>query len=156
MHTVTAATLLLSVTLGCSSTRERPSTTGITGEVQVLRGNHMPSPDRPAAGKDGAPRGTLEERKVYLYHTLTSNDWDHESGLKKDRGSLITETIAKGGRFEFEVPPGTYSVLVEDHGKKYCNSFTFDAAKKTMHICEVVVRQGREQIVLRVTSEAYF
>ena len=99
---------------------------GIYGTVMLRTGDCMPQVGR--RRKDGTlelpPRQnpctfTIVDREVYIYPVLGSkHTW---------RGTYLPNDVApfrivrsKNGFYEVELPAGSYSVLVEDGGKKYC------------------------------------
>jgi hypothetical protein len=99
---------------------------GIYGTITLRTGNCMPRVV--TRGEDGTlnlpPRQdpctvAVVDREVYIYPVLGSK--------YKWRGTYLPGDVAplrvvrsKNGFYEVEVPAGSYSVLVEDEGKKYC------------------------------------
>lgn len=92
---------------------------GISGNIYVKYGNNMPSPGMPA----NLGRAISCEILVYeLTHVeqATSSDNTHFANLK-------TKLVSKGrsnndGLYAIELPPGQYSVFVDDKGRLYANS----------------------------------
>ena len=92
---------------------------GIAGRVYLQRGNYMPVPGRkPNYGKPVA-------RTIWVY-ALTKRDQATADG--NFFSNIKTPLIAKAksdtlGNYSMALPPGSYSVFVEDRAKLYANSF---------------------------------
>jgi hypothetical protein len=92
---------------------------GIAGKVYLRQGNYMPSPGRKI--DNGKPVSTT----VFIYQ-LTKREQAMANGSYFDR--IQTKLIAKAqsssdGSYSVELPPGNYSVFVDDDHKLYANSF---------------------------------
>lgn len=108
------ASLTASNEAGCSHS-------GIKGHVYLVKGNQMPSPDRPPA----APAGL--ETELYI-HALTSISQvvrvESSAFYSQVNTPLITmvKTDASGA-FSVKLPPGSYSLFVKKGDKYYANIF---------------------------------
>ena len=92
---------------------------GITGIVYLKQGNQMPSP-----GRKISP-GKPVSRTVFVY-CLTQREQASTSGTYFDH--IQTKLIAKAssnteGVYAIALPPGKYSVFVEDNNRLYANNF---------------------------------
>jgi hypothetical protein len=59
------------------------------------------------------------DREIYIYSVLRSKHQWRGPYLPRDIPPLRV-VKSKNGFYEIELPAGSYSVLVEDEGKKYC------------------------------------
>ncbi len=100
---------------------------GIYGTVMLRTGNCMPQVR--IRRKDGTldlpPRQnpctlTIVDREVYIYRVLSSKHKWRGPYLPNDVAAPLRVVTSKNGFYEAELPAGSYSVLVEDDGKKYC------------------------------------
>ncbi len=98
----------------------QPTTTqGICGAVLLITGDCMPKPV-------GSPSSCTREyvsRMIYIREPATFDNM--EGRLVPYLGSntaLIAQVRSNvAGFYELELPPGDYSVFVEDDGREYCN-----------------------------------
>jgi hypothetical protein len=124
---------------------------GVKGTVLWLEGNFMPGP--------GTTSGLTEpvSREVRFYEPVTAADIVVATG----RSSTLYETIngvlvasvtsAQDGSFEVGLPPGTYSVFVEDEGDWFCN------AASAAGECPVTVTAGAfANYVIRIDYAASY
>ncbi|EHQ28154.1 hypothetical protein Mucpa_4063 [Mucilaginibacter paludis DSM 18603] len=92
---------------------------GISGKVYLKQGNYMPSP-----GKKAGP-GQAVSRTIWIYR-LTAREQARASGSYFDH--IQTKLVAKTqsdseGNYAIALPPGKYSVFVDDNSLLYANSF---------------------------------
>ena len=91
-------------------------TQGLEGNVYVIAGNQMPSPDR----KPAAPKGV---RAIVCIYELTNTDQATRPGQQPYYSAIGTKKIGQvetdaAGHFSLSLPPGRYSVFVKK-GKKF-------------------------------------
>ena len=123
------ASLTVSNEAGCSRT-------GIKGYVYLVKGNQMPSPDRPPSKPAGL------ETELYI-HTLTSLDQVKRVGITAFYSQVNTPLVTTvktdaSGAFSVKLPPGNYSLFVKKGGNYYANLFD---GKNNIYPVEVV--QGK-------------
>ena len=90
---------------------------GIRSQPRIVHRREDGTVDMPPE-RDPCTR-RLVDREIYIYSVL---------GLKHEwRGPYLPRAMpplrvvkSKNGLYEIELPAGSYSVLVEDEGKKYC------------------------------------
>jgi hypothetical protein len=92
---------------------------GITGKIYLRRGNQMPSPGQTTS------QGKPVKRTVLIYE-LTKREQATENGTHYT--NIKTKLIAKSqsndaGYYSIALPPGYYSVFVDDGDQLYANSF---------------------------------
>lgn len=115
---------------------------GIYGTITLRTGNCMPFIRE--LGQDGnfvRPRSNpchlaVVDREVYIFPLLGSRYKWGQPFLPTDM-ALSWVTRSKNGFYEIELPAGSYSVLVEHDGKKYCAR-----ANKNDEACPVTVELG--------------
>jgi hypothetical protein len=94
---------------------------GISGYVQEVSGNRMPSPDAPPA----SPRGI--RTTVYIYEPTNTGQVDR-IGTSAFYHSIRTKLIRSvktdaSGYFAIALPAGSYSLFTRIDGKFYANNF---------------------------------
>jgi hypothetical protein len=92
---------------------------GISGKIYLKQGNYMPAPGMPKN------TGKLVSKAVWVYE-LTKREQVWGNGTIFDH--IHTKLIAKAqsnaqGVYSVALPPGNYSVFINDDGKFYANSF---------------------------------
>jgi hypothetical protein len=129
---------------------------GIYGTITLRTGDCMPLSVK--EGKDGRlivpPRKnpctvTVVDRDVYIFPVLRSH-YKWGSYLPTDIAPLRTVT-SKNGFFEVELPPGSYSVLVESRGRKYCRW-----SNANHEACPATIKMGElweHQIVINQATD---
>jgi hypothetical protein len=120
-----------------------PEKLTLSGNVTELTGNCMPS----IGMKTSCSRHSIFTT-VYVY-PLTKIFGSVEKSLAES--SVVAETKANiFGKYSVAVPPGTYSVFLDDNGKKSCGSgdaFGFG--------CKVTLYEGAENLNLEITHAAF-
>jgi hypothetical protein len=102
---------------------------GIWGRVVLSEGDCMPGPDQSNCRREGS------SRRVYVLEPVKSQDMD--IARLKIPGVVVADTISDAdGFYEVEVPPGVYSVFVDERGEKYCNFFNGPPDR----VCQVEVK----------------
>ena len=112
--------------------KNKKYTSGIHGTVTLRTGNCMPGIVGLETGPDLHPCvQTKISRKIYVYLPSKIDFKTDEKTLSK----LIRTTQSDSeGNYKVDLPPGDYSVLVDDNGEKYCNRFSLD---KTLCLVQV-------------------
>jgi hypothetical protein len=113
--------IILSLSSLTASTDAGCSRSGIKGHVYLVKGNQMPSPDRPPS----APAGL--ETELYV-HALTSLDQVTRDGVTAFYTQVNTPLITTvktdaSGAFSLKLAPGMYSLFVKKGDKYYANLF---------------------------------
>lgn len=112
-----------------------PGGQGVEGVVQLMKGDFMPGPQ--------PPPGTVTpvSRKIYFHKPATAKQSQPaQTGFYR---KILTPLVAQGksgadGRFRVELPPGTYTMVVEESGALYANRFDGQGT-----IYPVVVKPGK-------------
>lgn len=103
--------------LACSSAQQRQ---GIKGQVLLISGNQLPGPENTKRIHYGV------QRELFIYElTTTSQVTQNADGFFTDvETKLITTLKTKvDGSFKLRLPPGQYSVLVQEQYGLYANLF---------------------------------
>lgn len=108
--------ILAIVILSCHNVQAQQ---GIRGKITWSEGNQMPGPDQ----KSGAAKGI--KRKILVYEVSTMEQTVQEEGFfTKVNTKLVKEAKScKNGRFRIKLPPGTYSVFVQEAKGLWANLF---------------------------------
>ncbi len=96
---------------------------GVTGQIIVLRGNHMPGvrpAEQPRSDAD-APRGAPSPNAPV--HVLHGRHMPTERIDYASNAYVGTATTDAEGRFRISLPPGNYTVLTEHDERLYLNHF---------------------------------
>jgi hypothetical protein len=106
---------------------------GITGKVLLRSGNQMPAPGEPVAEQP-------VRRRVVIFALTGQHEATFRDGLfHQITTQKVAETTSRrNGRFKIRLPPGRYSVLVQEPDGLYAN--LWDAE---MHIHPVTVAAGK-------------
>lgn len=93
---------------------------GIEGQVFLVKGNQMPSPDLPDQG-----RGRPYKTRLAIFQAAHINDVEklpEHSFYNSIHTSLVAEIETDSlGRFRHKLSPGTYSVFIIENGRYYSN-----------------------------------
>ena len=124
--------------------------TGIVGRVEIWEGNFMPPVDperrnnqiRPGAG-----------RRVRVHEPVKVEGGMAEAKRATISTPLIAEVIAdSAGRYAVAVPPGTYSVFVEEDSGWYFNGWNEAGIQGA-----VTVEKGKtSEAVIKIQTKATF
>lgn len=101
----------------------KPITQGISGTVQLRTGNCMPRTFVENPPEDPNPcRYTPVARAIYV-RQATKGISAFQNNSLPDLGALVKKAKSdKQGQYQIELPPGNYSVFVEDEGKEHCGT----------------------------------
>lgn len=112
---------------------------GIWGSVRLLEGDCMPSTDKFRC------QDKVVSRRIYILEPAKNKDMDINY-LHKE--AVIVKEVASDlhGFYQVELPPGVYSVFVDDDGKKYCNSF----GGQLDQVCQVVVKNSPVEFNIQI------
>lgn len=138
---VAMAAGLLALGCGGSPTFVPTISRGLYGRVVLYKGNCMPG-----AGecKVSHPSREVLIREPVTYEQISVTYLARPSGL------VASTKADKHGFYEVSLPPGTYSVFVEDDGREYCNSFgSHDEA------CQVTIGDGLTERELKIDHAAW-
>jgi hypothetical protein len=128
------------VPMGCGDDQDwhlRPTPThvptitqGLYGRVVLIEGDCMPvtTPER--------CRISYPSRRISVREPATLDDMVG-TYLVTSRPLVAATTADERGFYEVQLPPGTYSVFVEDGGREYCNRFGGQ-----LEACQVTVGEG--------------
>lgn len=121
---------------------------GVKGKVIYYKGNFMPGS---ATGKM-----TPVSRKVLVFKPILSTNYSPKEGVffENIKEEKVAEVMSnENGDFIVGLPPGKYSILVEEEGKGlYGNSFD---GQGMLVIVEVFPNQATE-LEIKLTHEATF
>jgi hypothetical protein len=92
---------------------------GIRGKITWSAGNLMPGPDQKSRSAKGI------KRNIYIYEVTTLQQTIQEEGFFKSINTkLVKEAKSRSnGRFCIKLPPGTYSVFVQESKGLWANLF---------------------------------
>ena len=102
----------------------------------------MPGPGRVCSGTPVSR--TIYVRKPTTLYNISINESD-STHFTFDTELIATTESDENGFYEVNLQPGTYSVLVEDEGKEYCNSFGIGRK-----ICQVIVEDAVKEYNIRI------
>lgn len=131
------AIVILSIVTLLILTSFRPAETafcrrqGITGYVYVVKGNQMPSPDRPSSPPAGV------KTTLYVYELTNTSQATGQQGAfyKTVSTKLVKEIVTDDkGYFKAKLKPGWYSLFVKKGDMFYSNIFD---GKSNIHPVEV-------------------
>jgi len=132
-------TLGLLLTIGCFGPfagEDGPTdiNQGIYGEVTLITGNCMPSP---ASEDNNDCEYSSVSRKIYIRETATTENMNM-TYLDTETTLVKTTESDNNGQYQVELPPGNYSVFVEDKGKEYCKRITGDG-----EACPITIEENK-------------
>jgi hypothetical protein len=134
----TGVILLMLTFLGCGSAK-----VAVSGKVQRVMGNQMPSPDV----KNEEPAGF--EATVFFFEPTLMNMGvpTGEQGLfLMTNKKLVAKVLCgKDGSFNLKIKPGKYSVLLGKDGQFYSNISNLDGLINPVDI----IKKGNKPLVLR-------
>lgn len=122
-----------------TSKEQSPTITqGIYGNVILYTGNCMPTI---CSGLDlhclffgnTSCKVSFASRAIVVRESATRAAMERTYLKNKTPLVKIIES-SDHGFYQLELPPGTYSILVEDEGKEYCNSFGVDGG-----VCQITL-----------------
>ena len=92
---------------------------GVKGQLYLVTGNQMPSPDR----KHTPRKGVI--REMYIYELTNVAEVDKVDGFyKKVHTRFVKSQLSKvDGTFKIKLPPGRYSLFVKEDKGLYANLF---------------------------------
>jgi hypothetical protein len=131
--------------------RKEVPATGIRGSVEIWEGNFMPMIGPGGSGgaiTPGAGRRVRAHEPVRL---------SAQGAAQARRDTVMTRLIAETvcdsiGHFFLAVPPGTYSVFVEESGGWYYNGWSGDGVQGAV----TVSSDSATAIVIKITAKAAF
>ncbi|MEI9946216.1 MAG: hypothetical protein WDN26_18590 [Chitinophagaceae bacterium] len=123
---------------------------GIKGQVYVISGNQMPSPDAPPP----APKGMKTTLYVYELTNTSQVSRNGSSAFYKDVSTKLVKELAtkEDGSFSIKLKPGTYSLFVKKGDLFYSNLFD---GQNNIHPVEVKKGKMTEE-KFRVDYEAVY
>ena len=92
---------------------------GVKGQLYLVTGNQMPSPDRKHIPRKGVVR------EIYIYELTNVAEVDKEDGFyKKVYTKFVKSQFSKAdGTFKIKLPPGKYSLFVKENKGLHANLF---------------------------------
>ena len=110
---------LLILLLLISPLGAKPSPSGVTGTVVLLKGDFMPGPGATSGHK------TPVARKIHFYRAARLDQVvaQGEGGfyLKINTAKVAETSSDSKGKFRLALAPATYTMVVEENGKLYAN-----------------------------------
>ncbi|MEQ9442815.1 MAG: N-acetylmuramoyl-L-alanine amidase [Cyclobacteriaceae bacterium] len=109
---------------------------GITGQVRWYEGNLMPTIVKDTAN-DQSHKGEAVQRTLQIYELTQQDQATEQSGFFHDLQTKQVATVATDaeGRFQLALPPGQYSLLVEEEQGLFANRFDGEG-----HIAPITVQ----------------
>jgi len=125
---------------------------GLYGKVKLISGNCMPG----AVGFADQILWMLWMKKddcasVYVSRTIYVREpvWKKTTDsvyLTGEKANLVKQVTSNSdGYYEIELPPGTYSVFVEDNGKEYCSRADMQGVR-----CPITIGTGTVQHTVKI------
>jgi hypothetical protein len=95
---------------------------GVHGKVFWISGNQMPGPEKKSSPQEGV------QREIFVYEATRLNQTVQQNGFFTQ---INTKLITQGrsmpdGSFRIQLPPGHYSVFVQEPNGLYANLFDSD------------------------------
>lgn len=124
---------------------------GIKGMVYLVKGNQMPSPDRPPA----APQPL--QTTLYIYELTNINQVTRSEANAPFYTAISTKLIKqvnsdKKGAFKVKLPPGQYSIFIKKDDRFYANLFD-----EKNNIAPVTVSKGKyTEVEVRADYDAVY
>lgn len=116
----------------------KPITQGISGKVQLRSGNCMPKIVTENPPEDSNPCELTPVARTIYIRQATKGISAFQNNSLPDLGPLVKKTSSnKLGEYLVELPPGNYSVFVEDNGKEHCGITNREGIA-----CGVIVQNG--------------
>lgn len=101
--------------------KDKPTITeGIAGTLTLIEGNCMPMIPRNSTCREYPVQRTI---KIYPYTTMQEVNQIDFVYFTIDAAPILTVESDAEGFYQASLPPGTYSVFVQENGKLYANSF---------------------------------
>jgi hypothetical protein len=121
---------------------------GIKGKVEWVSGNQMPGPGKKASGAQPI------ERTVHVYEATTTGQTSQNGVFFSNLTTKLIKTVKtkKNGRFCVKLPPGEYSLFIEEKKGLFANSF--DDRGRIQ--CVVVKKDEFNSITILVNYEAAY
>lgn len=126
------------VTVRPEASPDQPRGT-LTGTVVLRTGNCMPGPAVPD-GCTTEPVATTVSVHEPLVRPTGATD-DAAPGHPSPGPAVASGRSGDDGRYEFAVPAGRWSVLVDDDGRPWCNRF--EQTPEGLVACPVTIRAGQ-------------
>ena len=136
--------LILSAFTALILTSFRPADTlfckrqGIKGNVYLVKGDQMPSPDRPPS------KGKGIKTTLYIYELTNVNETAQQGAFYTSINSKLVKEVTTGedGSFKVKLKPGWYSLFVKKGEMFYSNIFD---GKNNIHPVEVKKGEWAEE-----------
>ncbi len=145
----------MTFTMCCKQTKSagaasQPIKTGIVGKVEIWEGNFMPPVPPERRENQIKPGAGL---KVRVHEPVKVVGGLAESKRFQISTPLVAETVAdSAGRFSVAVPPGNYSIFVQQDSSWYANSWNEQGIQGA-----VTVQEGKlTETLIKVTTKATF
>jgi hypothetical protein len=92
---------------------------GVKGQLYLVTGNQMPSPNRKHIPRKGVVR------EIYIYGLTNMSEVDREGVFyKKIHTRFVKSQFSNAdGTFRIKLPPGKYSLFVKEYNGLYANLF---------------------------------
>lgn len=121
-------------------------TGGILGKVSTFEGNCMPM----IGEGDSSCEESATIRMIGVFAPVMDSEME-ATYLSSKKKPILTMQTKKDGSFSIPLKSGTYSVLVDDDGRWYCNSF---GGQKNQN-CPVMVGEKMERMDIRINHAAW-
>ena len=124
---------------------------GIKGLINLVKGNQMPSPDRPPA----APQPL--QTTLYIYELTNISQVTRTEAHAPFYTAINTRLIKqvnsnKKGEFKVKLPPGQYSIFIKKDDRFYANLFD-----EKNNIAPVTVSKGKfTEVEVRADYDAVY
>lgn len=130
--------------------RNESASTGLYGRVELITGNCMPTifvPGQLQEPGQNPCKHELVSRKIYVRKPLTQEEFEGHEPLGIIKKLLVVKTTQskEDGSYRIGLPPGTYTVTVENEGGEFCNEFSYDNI-----MCKVEVGNSWSEYNIRI------
>ena len=123
---------------------------GITGRVEIWEGNFMPAIDEKRTNNKITPGAG---RRVRVHESVKFEGAMNTTKHETIPTPIVAEVIAdSAGQFAIAVPPGTYSIFVEENGGWYNNGWNDQGIQGAV----IVEPDKTSEIVIKITTKATF
>ena len=124
---------------------------GITGKVEVWEGNFMPAIDKERSNNKITPGAG---RRVRVHEPFKYTGGGMNSSKRETIPTpIVAEVMAdSAGRFAISVPPGKYSIFVEDEGGWYNNGFDGQGVQGAVSVNP----DTTTEVLIKITTKATF
>lgn len=121
--------------------KKKNVTSGIVGKVSAVEGNCMPM----IGEENSSCKESTSIRTIGAFEPVMDSEME-ATILASNKKPVVTAQTKQDGSFRLPLKAGTYSVLVDDDGRWYCNSF----GGQKNQVCPVMIGEKMEKMDIRI------